>query len=120
MSRGHGAIQRAAMEVLDQNGSLSVLELAWACYDVQPDATGFIAITDAQRAAMARALQGLQRQGLAFAVHRTSRGGYLWMRRENAIRHVERVASTFGPPAPREYSPALMAAWRASRADRAA
>ncbi len=96
MSKGHGWLQRAALKALADSDALTVLEIAWHCFEVEPDATGFIAITDAQRAAVARALTGLQKQGLAFAVHRTSRGGYLWSRRDVALGKIGRAVEVFG------------------------
>lgn len=113
MSRGLGSVQRGILAALEENKMMNVIELAWFIFDAQADANGKFNITDAQRASVARALAGLQRQGLAFPTYRNARG-WQWCLRNNAVAYVERLTHVFGNAAANDLPKPLLEAWAKS------
>jgi hypothetical protein len=65
MSRGLGKLQRDLLENLEEGDkALDTITLTADAYRVEPDANGCRGVTDAQHAAVRRALCGLQKRGL--------------------------------------------------------
>ncbi len=71
MSRGLGRVQRSVMDVLSWGGGLTSFDLAAQVYGAITLPDGRCSVSNAQRAAVRRALSSLQRRGLAFQCGRT-------------------------------------------------
>ena len=95
MSRGLGNVQRSLMDVLNRGGGLTSFDLAaQVCGAITlPDGRG--SVSNAQRAAVRRALASLQRRGL-FQCGRNRQGRAAWMTREQAERHAESMPAILG------------------------
>ena len=77
------------MDVLSWGGGLTSFDLAAQVYGVVTPPHGRCPVSNAQRAAVRRALASLQRRGLTFQCGRTHQGRAVWMTREQAERHAE-------------------------------
>ena len=66
MSRGLGRVQRSVMGVLSQGGGLTSFDLAVQVCGAITLPDGRCSVSNAQRAAVRRALSSLQRRGLTF------------------------------------------------------
>ena len=90
MSRGYGNTQRRILAYLDKEGAASTFELAEAAYDVRPDKTGKIWLTDSQLSAVRRALKQLAKSGLVEEYARTpgmGRGIWQFARKQCECHH---------------------------------
>lgn len=103
MSRGHGKIETAILEVLTQNSEemFLSLELAVIVYEVAPDEAGYFPVSPAQAAAVRRALSNLQRQGKAFNLGRFHGGPHgfsktKWACADKARSYTNSLARAFG------------------------
>jgi hypothetical protein len=106
MSRGHGNVERALLGVLNGNPDrhFSALLLSALVYNRSSDTDGNIAVSNAQAAAVRRALSNLRRQGQAFQIgrrygepsigRRTPRP--MWTCEQNARAYATRTVNTFG------------------------
>jgi hypothetical protein len=96
MSRGLGKVQRSVMDVLSRGGGLTSFDLAAQVYGAITLPDGRCSVSNAQRAAVRRALSSLQRRGLAFQCGRTHQGRAVWMTREQAEHHAESMPAILG------------------------
>src|ERR671932_1013940 len=96
MSRGLGKVQRSVMDVLSRGGGLTSFDLAAQVYRVPVRADGRWSVSNAQRAAVRRALSSLQRRGLTFQCGRNRQGRAAWMTREQAERYAESMPAVLG------------------------
>ena len=106
MSKGHGKVEAAILDVLTANAGdkFSSLELAVVIYEIAPDAQGRLLVSAAQAAAVRRALANLKRQGKVFNLGRFHDNGKAlgmpqtrWASRETAEVFVRRNLAAFGP-----------------------
>lgn len=113
MSLGPGKVQRAIMAALDDVEFLSVAEAGLVAYGPaqQTNTTGDVSLTPSNRAGVRRALESLEREGIAFAAFTSSRDGVMWARREVALRYVTRLHGAFGRDALRDVPTPLLEAW---------
>ena len=91
MSRGLGRIQRGILEVL-QYGQKETIALAGIIYAVAPGED----VTEAQHAAVRRALKTLQRAGKVEQLFIGHMGRAYWATLEKAKAYREEVARVFG------------------------
>ena len=70
MSRGHGKVERAVLEVLAKHKLVNTFTIAAAVYLIQPNEQGSRIMTDAQLVSVRRALRKLEACGAAVRVHR--------------------------------------------------
>jgi hypothetical protein len=71
MSRGLGKLQRELLTILEESDKATdTITLAADAYRVEPDVNGFRRVTDAQHAAVRRALCSLHRRGLVVELGR--------------------------------------------------
>jgi hypothetical protein len=96
MSRGLGPLQRAILAALAAGPGLTSFDLAAQVYRVPVRADGRWSVSNAQRAAVRRALSSLQRRGLTFQCGRNRQGRAAWMTREQAERHAESMPAVLG------------------------
>ena len=94
MSRGHGKIERALLEILEQNTKpLHTYELTAAVFDVKPDKSDHISLTPIQLASVRRALLNLKRQDKAVDMGRVYRHGRRgWASKRVASKYYKRLA----------------------------
>ena len=96
MSRGLGKVQRSVMDLLSRGGGLTSFDLAAQVYGVVTLPDGRCPVSNAQRAAVRRALASLQRRGLTFQCGRTRQARAMWMTREQAEQHVRHIPAVIG------------------------
>ena len=98
MSRGPGAVQRAALSYVQaRHAPVDALEVAAAVYTVAPAAKGGVYLTPSQVTAVRRALAGLVRRGEIRDMGRAWRyGRRRYASPAAATRYEERVRATFG------------------------
>ena len=96
MSRGLGKVQRSVMDVLSWGDGLTSFDLAAQVYGAITLPDNRWTVSNAQRAAVRRALASLQRRGLTFQCGRTHQGRAVWMTREQAERHAARIPEMLG------------------------
>lgn len=96
MSQGLGWLQRAVLSVLDaEDRRVDTFEIAATVYSVQRDEDGNRWITDAQHAAVRRALASLAKQGRAvrlsrrYAVNGRGNGRRYWANARCGPRELE-------------------------------
>ena len=96
MSRSLGPLQRAILAALAAGPGLTSFDLAAQVYCVPVRADGRWSVSNAQRAAVRRALSSLQRQGLTFQCGRNRQGRATWMTHEQAERHAGSMPAVLG------------------------
>src|SRR5919199_6739463 len=96
MSRGLEKVQRSVMDLLSRGGGLTSFDLAAQVCGAITLPDGRWSVSNAQRAAVRRALSSLQRRGLAFQCGRTRQGRAAWMTREQAERYAESMPIVLG------------------------
>lgn len=78
MSRGYGTIQRAILAEIEKGWSGTSLEMAVIAYGIAPAGDGHPYVSNAQHAAVRRALGRFAEKGLVVRSGRTT-GGVHWM-----------------------------------------
>ena len=86
MSRGLGRVQRDTLAILREElkrrpylAQLTSFEITARVYRIEPGADGEYGLSDAQRAAVRRALLSLRRRGLVFRCGFSRSGWARWM-----------------------------------------
>jgi hypothetical protein len=80
MSKGLGWVQRRLLALFEQHDGavFDTYQLAAWVYRVKSDDAGWTTVSDAQIAAVKRALASLKAKGRVFSFHRVSNGRRLW------------------------------------------
>ena len=98
MSKGHGRVERAVLEMLKLNNQMGAPALAAMVYRTDAELqTGERFVSNAERAAVRRALASLQKQGLVVKLGNMFHGERCsYANRENAVAIISNGVKAFG------------------------
>jgi len=80
MSRGMGDVQRRLLAIFDhaKNDLVDTFELTASVYELKPDATGFVSVSEAELSSVRRALILLAKQGWVCGLRGFHNGRQCW------------------------------------------